>query len=234
MPASPFDRAALEQMVNAERQARLKAVLAARLDSPAFILEQVHDPHNISAVLRTLEGLGLHRVFVIEASAGFDVNTKVTQGADKWLDIQRHRDIGACMDAVRARGYRVLSTAMDAEATVDDIDWSQPAAVVMGNEHDGVSPALEAHVDQRFRVPMAGFSQSFNVSVATALIAYAATRHIRGTAAEASHAIPDAERERRYHDYLWASVNQRERIAEIVSGQDGADSGLQGVGAAHT
>jgi tRNA (guanosine-2'-O-)-methyltransferase len=216
--APPFDRAALEQMVNAERQARLKAILAARLDSPAFILEDVHDPHNISAALRTIEGLGLHRMFVIEANTSFEINTRVTQGADKWLDIQRFGDIEACMRAVRAEGYRVLSTAMDAEATVDDIDWSQPVAVVMGNERDGVSPSLEAHVDQRFRVPMAGFSQSFNVSVATALIAYAATRHIRGTPAEDTLALTEEQRERRYDDYLWGSVNQRERIAEIVSG----------------
>ncbi len=103
-PYGGLDREALEAMVNPRRQERLREVLARRSNNPAFVLEDVHDPHNISAVLRTLEGLGLHRVFVIETMTEFEVNPQVTQGADKWLDIRRYPSAEACVAELRGLG----------------------------------------------------------------------------------------------------------------------------------
>ena len=209
-------------MVNPSRQARLREVLSRRSNNPAFVLEDVHDPHNISAVLRTLEGLGLHRVFVIEATTGFEVNPQVTQGADKWLDIRRYGSAEACVEELRAMGYQLLTTRMDARLTLDELDFSRPTAVIMGNERDGISATLDGLADEAFRIPREGFSQSFNVSVAAALIARTAALRVREHP-EWRAPLSDEDFEERYLDYLWRSIKQRERIecaAEIASTED--------------
>lgn len=206
-----LDREALEAMVNPRRQARLREVLSRRSNNPAFVLEDVHDPHNISAVLRTLEGLGLHRVFVIEATTGFEVNPRVTQGAEKWLDIRRYGSAEACVKELRDLGYQLLTTRMDARLTLDELDFSRPTAVIMGNEHDGISATLDALADEAFRIPMDGFSQSFNVSVAAALIARTAALRVKEHPEWAAPITGEALEER-YLDYLWLSVNQRDRF----------------------
>ena len=212
MPADPssavrggFDRATLEAMVSPERRERVWGVLRQRLTSPAVVLEDVWDPHNIGAVLRTVEGLGLHRVFVIEANSTYEPHAQVTQGAHKWLDVRRHKTVASCVTETRALGYRLLVTRMDAEQTLHDLDWSVPTAVVMGNEKDGVTPALAALADGAFRIPMAGFSQSFNISVATAMIVSQATAWLRAHP-EACRLLEGDELSERELDYLYLSL----------------------------
>jgi len=217
-----LDRAALEAMVNPDRQARLRAVLAGRRNNPAFLLEDVWDPHNISAILRTLEGLGLHRVFVVEANAAFEPSPQVSQGSHKWLDVRRHPDVAAGVADARALGYRLLATRMDAPLTLPQVDWTIPTAVVLGNEREGVTDALMAQVDGAFRIPMAGFAQSFNVSVAAAIIAGYAT-FAAARAPGAALPLTPAELEARYDDYLWLSVHNRDKLADAGLLPDGAD-----------
>lgn len=200
-----FDRATLEDMVGSERRERLLTILRQRLVSPAVVLEDVWDPHNIGAVLRTVEGLGLHRVFVIEANSTYEPRSQVTQGAHKWLDVRRHRTVASCVAETRALGYRLLVTRMDAPQTLGDLDWSIPTAVVMGNEKDGVTPELAALADGAFRIPMAGFSQSFNISVATAMIVSQAAFWLRRHPAACRYLEGD-DLEARELDYLYLSL----------------------------
>lgn len=212
MPTDPtpavrggFDRATLEDMVAPERREKVLGVLHRRLNSPAVVLEDVWDPHNIGAVLRTVEGLGLHRVFVIEANSTYEPRSQVTQGAHKWLDVRRFPSAAACVAETRALGYRLLVTRMDAPQTLYDLDWSVPTAVVMGNEKDGVTPELAALADGTFRIPMAGFSQSFNISVATAIIVSHATAWLRDHPEACRHLEGD-ELSEREQDYLYLSL----------------------------
>lgn len=212
MPADPpsavrggFDRATLAGMVAPERRDKVLGVLRQRLNSPAVVLEDVWDPHNIGAVLRTVEGLGLHRVFVIEANATYEPYSQVTQGAHKWLDVRRHPSVASCVAETRALGYRLLVTRMDAADTLYDLDWSVPTAVVMGNEKDGVTPELAALADGAFRIPMAGFSQSFNISVATAIIVSHAAAWLRAHPEACRHLGGDELAERAL-DYLYLSL----------------------------
>jgi tRNA (guanosine-2'-O-)-methyltransferase len=200
-----FDRPTLEGMIRPDRREKLLGVLRQRLNSPAVVLEDVWDPHNIGAVLRTVEGLGLHRVFVIEANSTYEPRSQVTQGAHKWLDVRRHPSVEACVADTRALGYRLLVTRMDAPDTLDDLDWSIPTAVVMGNEKDGVTPGLAALADGAFRIPMAGFSQSFNISVATAMIVSQAALWLRRHP-EACRHLEDVELAERELDYLYLSL----------------------------
>jgi tRNA (guanosine-2'-O-)-methyltransferase len=159
-----------EQLLLPRRKARIDEVVARRVSGLTVVLENVHDPHNLAAVLRTVEGLGLQEVHVVEARSGFRPNAAVTQGADKWLDVVRHREIGACVAALRHSHRRILGSRLTDDAVpVEQLPFGERLALVFGNEHAGLSADFSAQCDGFFRIPMNGFAQSFNVSVAVGM-----------------------------------------------------------------
>jgi tRNA (guanosine-2'-O-)-methyltransferase len=162
------------------RAQRIDRVVAERLGSLTLVLEGVHDPHNLAAVLRTAEGLGLQEVHVLEAPIGFRPNSKITQGADKWLDVVRHRSVGLCVEALRARGFLLFASLLAEESQpLERLPFDRKLALVFGNEHEGVSKELAAACDGSFKIPMYGFTQSFNISVAAAIALHAGVEAAR-------------------------------------------------------
>jgi len=119
--------------------------------------------------------MGLQQVHVIELLKKFKKANRVTQGAEKWLDIARWPTTAECVQHLKGKGYRILATTMEGSRPIDEAAFDQPTALVFGNEHAGVSDELIAHSDERVRIPMDGFTGSFNISVAAALAFY----HIR-------------------------------------------------------
>jgi tRNA (guanosine-2'-O-)-methyltransferase len=153
-----------------ERRARIDAAIERRLAGLRLVIENLHDPHNGAAVLRSAEAFGVQRVEVIEAAERFRFSSTVTQGCEKWLDVVRHRDLGAAVSVLRQDGFALYASVPGATTTVEDLDFSRPAAVMVGNEHEGLSAAAIAAADARFGIPMCGMTQSLNLSVAAALI----------------------------------------------------------------
>jgi tRNA (guanosine-2'-O-)-methyltransferase len=152
-----------------ERRARIDEAAAARLGGLRVVIENLHDPHNGAAVLRSAEAFGVQRVEVIESVEPFRFSSTVTQGCEKWLDLVRHPTLAEALVRLRADGFAIYAAVPGATATVDDLDFSRPAAVMVGNEHAGLTPeAIAAAVP--FSIPMAGMTRSLNLSVATALI----------------------------------------------------------------
>ncbi|MEZ4404185.1 MAG: RNA methyltransferase [Kofleriaceae bacterium] len=161
--------AALAPMLTADRVARIDAVLAARLASVVGVVEDVYDPFNGAAVIRTSEALGLAGLHVIETGLRFQAAKGITRGCHRWMAIERWATAPACVDALHARGFRVFATAPGATHTIDTVDVAAPIAVVFGNEHAGLPPATVAACDGTIALPMHGFTQSFNLSVSAAL-----------------------------------------------------------------
>ena len=166
----------LEALLSERRVARLDAVLSRRTRNLALVLEDIHDPHNASACLRSAEGLGLQDVYAIEADVSLAPSRRVVQGADKWLDLHRFETTPSCLEALRAEGYRVYASDLQADTSLDAIDFRERVALAFGNEHAGASQALFDGADATFCIPMRGFSQSFNVSVAVAVCLYHAVQ----------------------------------------------------------
>ncbi|MHB8420946.1 MAG: TrmH family RNA methyltransferase [Myxococcales bacterium] len=178
---------------------RIDCVVADRLPSPVLVLEGVHDPHNLAAVLRTAEGLGLQEVHVIAGPRGFHPSQAVTQGADKWLDVCAHRDAAGCAGVLRERGFRLYASMLDERSiTLEELPASPKLAIVLGNEHAGVSPDLAALCDGGFRIPMHGFTQSFNVSVAAGIALHHIATASRRRGVRLSEPARRALRERFY------------------------------------
>jgi tRNA (guanosine-2'-O-)-methyltransferase len=150
------------------RRERIDQVVAHRTRAVTVVLDRLEDSFNMAAVLRTCEGMGLQDVHVVRnPDADFNPNTRVTQGCDKWLDLYVHEDFKTCADHLKARGYRVLASAIQPGAqSLFEIKFDQKIALVLGNERYGVSQDVLDHCDGTFWIPMRGFSQSMNISAA--------------------------------------------------------------------
>jgi tRNA (guanosine-2'-O-)-methyltransferase len=170
----------LSAHLTGERRSRLQQVVEKRSLHLVTLLENIYDQGNISAVMRSSEAFGFLRMGVIAApGARFKAANRVTRGADKWLDVAAYNEAKVAVGEMKRAGYQVWATDLETEDSIDTLDWSRPLAIVLGNEKDGVSEEMRSLVDGRFRVPMVGFSQSFNISVAAALIYYRAHLEFR-------------------------------------------------------
>ena len=150
------------------RKERIDRVVAQRTRTVTVVLDRLEDSFNMAAVLRTCEGMGLQDVHVIRnPEAPFSPNARVTQGCDKWLDLFRYDTFAACSAALKARGFRVLVSAIrEGGHSLFELDFSPKVALVFGNERYGVSDEVLSLADGTFWIPMFGFTQSFNISAA--------------------------------------------------------------------
>lgn len=196
--------AALAPVLAPGRSARLDQVAQARLGGVVVVLENLHDPHNGGAALRSCEAAGLLEIHVVEGAEPFRVSGKVTQGCDKWLDIHRHAGpdaIAQCAAGLHARGFGLYAAVPGAKVALEELDPLRPAAFLIGNERAGLTAAARAACDQEFALPLAGFSQSLNLSVATALCVYVHASRRRAALGRAGDLPEDRlwELRARYH-----------------------------------
>jgi tRNA (guanosine-2'-O-)-methyltransferase len=203
--------AALQPLLSEERIARIDAVISRRTHAVVPVLEAVDDPRNVSAVLRSAEAFGLQEVHLVTGSQPFMASRLITQGAERWLDLRWHEGPDACVAALRSRGFKVYVASMDGARRPEDLSAVYKAAIVFGNEKTGVGAALAALADERVAVPMSGFSQSLNVSVAAAITLYAATR------GRSSELDENARTELRARYMLLSVARGAEVVAEQLS-----------------
>lgn len=197
--------AALGPLVTTARLARMDAVIARRTRSLVPVLEDLADPHNGAAVMRSADAFGCHEVHVVEDRHRFAVSHRVTRGTHRWLDLVRHGSTASCLAHLAERGYKVYVAAMDGELVPESLAEVEKAAVVFGNEHKGVSDLVREAAAGTYAIPMVGFVESLNVSVASAITLYVASR--------GRHGDLDAEaREEIRARYLLASVRDAERV----------------------
>lgn len=159
-------------MPTARRRRRLRDVLERRQDDVIVVLDNIHDPHNASAVLRSADAFGVARIALLYTTQEMPELSKGVSGyTRKWMDIERYQDTEACIDALRAEGVRIIATNVQEDACSHlETDWTHPVALVLGNEHEGCSAEMRAAADATVAIPMVGMAQSFNVSVAGAII----------------------------------------------------------------
>lgn len=162
----------LTPFLTPERAARIGRVVASRTRSVVPVLEGLYDRGNVSAVIRSAEALGYQEAHVIDTSPHFKQARRVTQGAEKWVDVREWGETRACVEALRGAGYRICVAHLGGECTLRELDAGVKTALVFGNEHAGPSAEMLALADARFEVPMSGFVESFNISVAAALCLY--------------------------------------------------------------
>jgi tRNA (guanosine-2'-O-)-methyltransferase len=160
---------------------RLDQVASSRLWGLVVVLENLHDPHNGGAALRSCEAVGVLEVrFTGQGRASVPrFSDRVTQGCEKWLNQYSDPDIDATAAALKARGFQLYAAIPDAPTALEELDPLVPAAFLVGNEHSGLTSRARALCDREFSIAMHGFSQSVNLSVATAITVYTHARRRR-------------------------------------------------------
>ncbi|MEM1349069.1 MAG: RNA methyltransferase [Myxococcota bacterium] len=180
---------ALGETLSSERRQAIDQVVEGRTFEVTVVCEDLYDLGNVAAVMRSAEALGFASMHVIKRQERFKTSARITTGVDKWLDLRTWDDTARCVEELKARGYRVVATHLGERARpLDEFDFTQPTAVVFGNEHAGVTDELIELADATCVIPMAGFAQSLNISVAAALLCY--------------HVVKDRERRQGHHGDL--------------------------------
>ncbi len=197
------------------RKARIDDVVSNRTRTLTVVMEAFCDPQNVNAVLRTCEAFGVQEIHVVEGPMKpYDRNKKISQNADKWLDVRRWKSTAECLDHLHADGFRVYATHLgEGSRPLASLSFAGKVALVFGNESRGVSAEALALADARYAIPMLGFVQSLNVSVAAAVsLARAVERRVaeRGRHGDLAAEDAGALRERFYV----LAVKQRARIAK--------------------
>jgi len=161
---------------------KFEKVVAQRQFDLTVILENVHDPHNIGAVLRSCDAVGIREIFVIYSDDELSQETlepgkKSSTGADKWVDIHYFSDSDQCFQKVRKNYEKILCTSLSGRsAKLYDLDLTQSLALLFGNEHKGVSKESLQKCDGNFVIPQMGMVESLNISVACAVTLFEAAR----------------------------------------------------------
>ncbi|MDR0789345.1 MAG: RNA methyltransferase [Bacteroidales bacterium] len=176
--------AELAKLCTENRTNLFAKVIEQRTKQMTIVIENIYQSHNASAVLRTADCVGLQDVYVIENDNKYEVNPDVALGSSKWIDLHRYNkeanNTKQCLDKLKADGYKIVAT-LPSEKNVwlDDIDIHDKLAVVFGNELKGLSDIAIEEADIYMKIPMYGFTESFNISVSAAITMYQLTDRLR-------------------------------------------------------
>lgn len=170
----------LETITDKRRQ-RFESVIRRRQTSLTIVLENVWDPHNVSAILRSADAVGIHTVhllYTVEDPPNLLKHGKQSSAsAKKWLETVVHADVDSCFSSLRAKGFSIYASHLTREAVgLHSIDFTKPTAIILGNENRGVSDEACERADGVYFIPMMGMVESLNVSVAAAVSLYEALR----------------------------------------------------------
>ena len=189
-----------------EREHRIRDVVHKRQPGLTVVLENVHDPHNIGAVMRTCESVGIFQMYVLYTDPQIDnqrlsLGKRTSAGSRKWVDVEVFHDTDTCFQHIKKKYTRIYGTHLSQQSlSLYDLVLTESVALVFGNEHDGISEAALAYCDGNFLIPQMGFVQSLNISVACAVTLYEALRQ-RQTAGMYSD-NPDINLEQEHALYL--------------------------------
>lgn len=160
-------------LLTADRFQKIERVVSARAYNHVVVLENIYDRGNASAVMRSAEGFGFGQCHVIELGEKFKESQRTTAGADKWVEVKKWKSTLDCVKELKSQGKQIVVTHLDSTSkNIAEVDFTKPSAIVLGNEKDGVSKEMIAAADHRVILPMVGFVQSYNISVAGALCFY--------------------------------------------------------------
>ncbi len=162
-----------------EREVKVRRVLNHRQSGLIVVMENVHDPHNIAAVMRTCDAVGVQDIFVLTTviPRHKTLRSNSSASAAGWLTIHQYDNTAECMKAVRAKSEKIFATHLGVQShSLYDLDLTGKVALVFGNEHNGVTEECLQYCDGNFIIPQVGMVQSLNISVACAITLYEAFR----------------------------------------------------------
>lgn len=190
-----------------ERYALLQACLDRRQPDLTVLTENVHKPHNLSAIVRTCDAVGVFRAHAVSADGAVGRHKKTAGGSSRWVELKVHPGLGQAVDELRDGGHQILAAHLSGSAQdFRSVDYTRPTAILMGSELYGVSAEAAALADRHIVIPMAGMVESLNVSVAAALILFEAQRQRRDAGLYDRPRLPADERKRILFEWAYPRV----------------------------
>jgi len=211
--------------VTADRMSRIDEVLANRTYNLTIAVDGMVDTGNVAAVMRTADGFGLQSFHAIDTAGTYKHSRRTAQGAQKWLDRYRWRAAADAVEYLRADGYRVVAAHVDRHATpIEEIDFGRRTALVFGNELAGVSDELLACADTTTFIPISGFVESYNISVAAG-VCLAAARRDRIQRLGRHGDLSTEDRDRLRAVFMMKSVKHHREVIERLLADSGSTPG---------
>jgi tRNA (guanosine-2'-O-)-methyltransferase len=216
---------ALKEHVTPERWNRFTSIVEERTRYITVVGEDIYQPHNMSAVLRTCDCFGIQDVHIIENRNAFEVNPEVSLGATQWLNIERYNkpdleNSQRCIRQLRSAGYAIVATSPHVDGyTAACLPLDRPVAILMGTEGRGLSDYLLEEADMKLRIPMYGFTESYNLSVSAAMIVHRLSESLR--ASDVAWQLTEKERLETLGQWLVKSIKKGEEVLASIKLRQG-------------
>ncbi|MBK7311975.1 MAG: RNA methyltransferase [Sphingobacteriaceae bacterium] len=210
----------LTEFISPRRKERFDEVMAKRINHLQIVVEDLYQAHNASAVLRSCDCFGVQYVHFIENKNAMKVSSEIALGAEGWVSIKKHNgaenNTRACLQKLKDEGFRIVATSPHKnDVTIDQLPVDKKMALVFGTEKEGISQDVMEMADEFVKIPMYGFTESFNISVSAALCMYELTTRIRQTVPNCY--LSETERTDIYLDWLMNSIDKSELIVKEYS-----------------
>ncbi len=203
----------LMDFVTDERKSRFNEVLSNRISHMHIVLEDVYQAHNASAVVRSADCFGVQYVHFIENRNKYKISGEVALGASQWVNIERHKDTKETLLGLKNKGFKIVATSPHKnDQTIFDFDVNDKFALVFGTEKEGITSEVINMADEFVKIPMMGFTESFNISVCAALCMQELTHKIRTEVKEPY--LTNNEKESIYLDWLLKSIKRSDLIVK--------------------
>ncbi|WP_299122550.1 RNA methyltransferase [uncultured Tenacibaculum sp.] len=212
----------LEDYITEKRKDTFHRVLNERTRHFAVVLEDIYQPHNASAVVRSCDIFGVQDVYAIENKFTNKVSRHVAKGSQKWLNINRFKEDGdntkACLEDLRGKGYQIIGTTPHTDSCVlADFDVTKKTAFVFGAEKDGISDYIKQEADGFLKIPMVGFTESLNISVAAAIILNDVTSRLRKT--KVDWQLTPEEQKVLYFEWIKNTIKNPDKLIEYYKNE---------------
>lgn len=172
----------LEGYLTEERKQRFLEVLQLRTKHITVAIEDVFQMHNTSAIIRSCDVFGVQEVYVVEDRFAKNLDKNIAMGAEKWVNVHKYRNTSDCITTLKQQGYQIIATTPHEDSTfLPDFFPEKKSALFFGTEKEGLSEAVMRQADGYLKIPMVGFSESLNVSVAAAIIIQDVAHKVRAS-----------------------------------------------------
>ena len=207
----------LESIITENRKVAFEKVLSNRTRHFTVVLEDIYQKHNTSAVVRSCDIFGIQDIHIIENKYNSYVSNQVAKGAQKWIDFNEYNtevyNTQTCIDTLRSKGYQIIATTPHSDSCMlQDYDISKKSAFVFGVEKAGVSDEMMQEADGYLKIPMVGFTESLNVSVAAAIILNGLTTRLRDS--DVNWQLSEREKNEKRLDWCKKTINNVDQIIE--------------------
>lgn len=207
----------LKEFMTEARDDQFNSVLSNRTRHIRVVMENLYTPHNASAVLRSCDCYGIQDIDIIENDHKWVVNEGVSMGAGKWLTVNTYNEeennTRRCLQELKSKGYKIVATTPHTDdCTPETLSLEEPMAIVFGTELTGISNIVREEADEYLRIPMYGFTESFNISVAAALTLYEVSRRLRSSSIDWQ--LKPAEKQDLLFEWALKSIRESQKILD--------------------